>query len=310
MEFKKLGIATLVATGISLASTVNAQVINLDIDSSAEELVSSTFSFLPQRVRDVTSFSNVSFTGNDLQSGAFSTDGNTFLDDLGINSGIVLSTGSAFDAIGQSNTSDFTSTRFNNPGSDRLSSLVGRNTFDAATLSFDFDVSDNVAGVVVDFDIVFGSDEYDPFLFSSFPTGENNDIFSVAFDGVSLGQDLVSVDRINRLSPDFELFTSNFDGNIATEADGLSNRINLGGFFETGSHSVEFSIADVSNAGIDSFAFITANFEIVPGDIEPTPVPELSARGASLAIIFLISILLLMSENKKAGGLRLRNQLA
>ena len=58
MEFKKLGIATLVATGISLASTANAQVINLDIDSSAEELVSSTFSFLPQRVRDVTSFSS------------------------------------------------------------------------------------------------------------------------------------------------------------------------------------------------------------------------------------------------------------
>ncbi len=309
MEFKKLGIATLVATGISLASTANAQVINLDIDAGADILAKSVF----DNTFGGLEIFEASFTGDNLQSGVFSTDGNTFLDDLGLSSGVVLSTGSAFDAIGTSNTDDFTSTRFGNAGSDFLSGITGGRTADAATLSFDFQIGqdDDLFGVA-DFNFVFGSDEYN--FFNGFGIVENNDIFSFSIDGQSISNDLISVDSINRDSfgPGASLFIDNFEGQIASEADGLSRLISFdSGFLDAGVHTLEFSIADsgFGSDGGDSFIFFSADTQSVPNP-DPTPVPELSARGASLAIIFLISILLLMSENKKAGGLRLRSQLA
>ncbi len=295
MKLKKLHTTSLFTLSVILASSAQSQTIDLDVNAGVDTLAESVFN---STFGGLTIF-EASFTGDNLQSGAFSTSRNIFLDDLGINSGVVLSTGSAFDAVGLSNTSDFISTKFGNAGSDFLSGITGRSTADAATLSFDFQIGENddLFGIA-DFNFVFGSDEYD--FSNDFGIVENNDIFSFSIDGNNVSNDLISVSEINRNNAGFgsRLFTGNFDGEIASEADGLSRLISFDNIFlESGVHTVEFAIADSgfrSDSG-DSFIFFSADTQSIP-NLEPTPVPELSARGASLAIIFLISILLLMSE--------------
>ena len=76
---------------------------------------------------------NASITGNANQYGTFQFTGTG----LGLNSGVILSTGSIFDAVGPNN-SGATSTDYNRPGDADLTSLAGFNTmmrsFSSSTL--------------------------------------------------------------------------------------------------------------------------------------------------------------------------------
>ncbi|MCE2028403.1 choice-of-anchor L domain-containing protein [Sessilibacter corallicola] len=298
MEFKKLGIATLVTMGMAFSLNTQAFSIDLDNEASADTLAFSLFD------QGISTF-NANFTGNDLQSGTY-VDNNTFLTDFGIGSGVVLSTGSTVDAVDLSNNRFFASTSFGNPGSDFLSETIGEPTFDAATLSFDFQFDNNIGGNI-EFALIFGSEEY-----RDFPPFRQNDIFSFSIDGVNQSQfsngDNISTASINRNSRARSFIDNGEPATVLpTEANGLTQILTFDvNGLDAGVHTAEFRIADGFDDRGDSFAFFTAFVT----DPEPVQVPELSARGASLAIIFLISILLLMSENKKAGGLRLRNQLA
>lgn len=276
---------------INLLPSLNAQTIFFGPDVTEEFLASHSFSNSPY----INSYSNIRRTGDLFQIGAFETSGNTFIDNLGINSGIVFSTGSAFDAVRLRNTSEFISTNFSNPGSELLSEIVGMNTFDAASLTFDINIETPInTRAYIEFDVVFGSDEYSN-LEEFIPT-ENNDIFSISLNGKPLESDLISVNSINRFGENNQLFTPNFNNSIASEADGISNLITIGQLIDPGTHSIGFNISDTLNPLIDSFAFITARVEPVP---VPVPVPELTIKSTSLAIFIIISILLLKSEGRK-----------
>ncbi len=116
------------------------------------------------------SISNVTFTGDSIAIGKFIMNGNS---NLNIDSGIIITTGKAVNAIGPNTLS---SLGYNNTGlSDSLlDSLISSQTYDAAVLEFDFiPMSDTIH-----LSYVFGSEEYPEFVNSNF-----SDVFGVFLTG-------------------------------------------------------------------------------------------------------------------------------
>lgn len=119
--------------------------------------------------------SNVSYTGAAGAAGTFSGGSDN---DIGIESGILLSSGLVLEADGPNDFDDNT-TQFSTPGDEDLDSLVivSTGSFDAAVLEFDF-VS---TGPVVVFRYVFGSDEY-----NEYANGGFNDVFGFFINDVNV----------------------------------------------------------------------------------------------------------------------------
>ncbi len=116
--------------------------------------------------------SNISYTGANVAAGIF-TGGNQ--SGIGINEGIILSTGSAKLAVGP-NQHDNASVDNRLPGDADLNALLGSvNTYDACVLEFDFiPETDNIQ-----FTFVLGSDEYEEYL-------EYHDVFGFFLNGVNI----------------------------------------------------------------------------------------------------------------------------
>lgn len=115
--------------------------------------------------------SNISYTGHSQSLGSFYF-GNTT--NIGMDDGIIISSGDVQDAVGPNNSSN-TSTSFNTPGDPDLNLLTnGMGTFDAGVLSFDV-IPD---GNMMVFNYVFSSEEYHEFVNSPF-----NDVFGFFFTG-------------------------------------------------------------------------------------------------------------------------------
>jgi gliding motility-associated-like protein len=112
---------------------------------------------------------NITSTGANLAIGKF--DGTA--SNIGLDSGIIMSTGDIFDAPGPNNATNST-TQFFTPGDADLTNIIGSNTYDAAVLEFDFmPVSDTVR-----FRYVFSSEEYHEYVNSGF-----NDVFGFLLSG-------------------------------------------------------------------------------------------------------------------------------
>lgn len=115
---------------------------------------------------------NVTYTGSAQAEGSFTATGTN----LGLDSGIVLSTGNAIDAIGP-NTVDNSGVDLLQPGDPDLDTLLtstGTLTQDAAILEFDFIPQNDT----VDFRYVFASEEYPEYVCSQF-----NDVFAFYISG-------------------------------------------------------------------------------------------------------------------------------
>lgn len=122
------------------------------------------------------SVSNVSYTGDPLSIGTFTTGTNAT--NLGFPAGIIMTSGKASNAIGPNNTG---SVSYNSLGGSDANLAASINTTtsnvkDACVLEFDFvPVSDTVK-----FRYVFGSDEYAEFVGSSY-----NDVFGFFISGLN-----------------------------------------------------------------------------------------------------------------------------
>ena len=118
--------------------------------------------------------SNVMYTGAPSAIGSF-TGGNAT--DLGLNDGIVLTTGS-IDSVPHINdtASKFANTNNGQPGDATLNTYCPYPSYDAAVLEFDL----VPAGNVLEFQYVFGSEEYPEFVGYSF-----NDIFGFFISGIN-----------------------------------------------------------------------------------------------------------------------------
>jgi gliding motility-associated-like protein len=112
---------------------------------------------------------NIQYTGASHAIGFF----NGVNSNIGLDSGVIISTGKAKDAIGPNNTTSITTIN-NTPGNVQLTQLAGQPTRDAAILEFDFIPSADT----VRFRYVFASDEYYEGVCTPY-----NDIFAFLING-------------------------------------------------------------------------------------------------------------------------------
>lgn len=157
---------------------------------------------------------NPSIRGAADQYGLFSYVGN----DLGLSSGVILSTGDVDDAVGP-NTDEGTTTAYGRPGDADLTALAGFPTEDAVVLEFEFEVQ----GDELEFNFVFLSEEYNEFVNSGF-----NDVFAFYISGPGIvGQENlavvpgtttpVTINSIN--SNSFFQFYVNNDSSVSNQVD-------------------------------------------------------------------------------------------
>lgn len=220
--------------------------------------------------------SNIIYNGSSDARGLFSG-GDT---SIGIESGIVLSSGNIAGAVGP-NTVDNISTQLGFPGDSDLDGLIpGYSTFDATTLQFDF-VVDPVAGgspdpVTVAFRYVFASDEYNEWVDS-----EYNDVFGFFFNGSNIalipGTPIpVAINTVNSGNPydpmdpnTAKMYYVNNDlsdggGAYNTEMDGFTTVLTAELEVVPGqTNTIKLAIADAGDESWDSNVFIeTGSFTI------------------------------------------------
>jgi len=252
------------ALGVLFASTGHAMTIT-PFDTAAnlaQSLVGSGITI-----------SNVTYTGATAASGYFT--GGTAAG-LQINSGIVLTSGSAANLNGTTNTSDGI-TGANGLGGDAdLAALIpGYDTYDATVLAFDFVSSGDAAY----FNYVFGSDEYNEYVDSSFNDvfgffieDENGDLINVALiPGTSTP---VAINNVN-LGSNSTYYNNNDldDGSTYPfEYDGFTDAFtaSITGLTAGDTYHIKLAIADAGDYILDSGVFLQAG----SFSDTPNPVPE------------------------------------
>ena len=154
----------LAALLIILSTKLNAQ-LTVSNTLTAAQLVDSIL------VGNGVSASNITYSGSTLSIGKFSNGNST---NIGLDEGVIISTGSVFNAIGPNSVQNKTTNTLG--GSDaQLAALVpGFTIFDAAVLEFDFTpISDTLK-----LEYVFASEEYPEWVGSSY-----NDVFGFFVSG-------------------------------------------------------------------------------------------------------------------------------
>lgn len=247
-----------VAAGLTLATTAQAILITPESDGTA----------LANSIAGAgVTISNVSYIGAAGASGTF-TDG--LSSGIGIESGLIMSSGSAAAAVGPN---DSTSETTNNglAGYAPLTALAGVNTNDASILTFDFEFDGGLGGDLF-FNMVFGSEEYNEYVNAGV-----NDVFAFFLDGVNVAllpdNSPISIDTVN-LGSNAALFNDNEGGANDIEFDGFTNVFQISALgLSAGTHTMEFAIADGGDSILDSWVLIQGDsFSSEPTD--PTAVPE------------------------------------
>lgn len=232
--------------------------------------------------------SNIVFDGAPAAAGLFSGGA----DSIGINEGVVLSTGSVATAAGTEgclgkgieapNACTNASTENGTAGDDQLDEFAGVSTLDAAVLSFDFVPSYST----IQFEYVFASEEYSEYAntrfndtFAFFVNGKN----CATVPGTSPSQP-VSINTINGGNPtgtnpqNPSYYRDNESGTLATELDGLTVRLTCSAnVLANETNTLRLAIADGSDRSLDSAVFIAAD-SLVSGT---TITPSLSGSGAT-----------------------------
>jgi Subtilase family/Divergent InlB B-repeat domain/Right handed beta helix region len=184
---------------------------------------------------------------------------------IGIESGIILTTGDANNALPPNN-SDGASTDNNLPGDPDLNALLSDvNTYDAAVLEFTFTTS----GGDLFFNFVFASEEYNEFVNTQY-----NDVFGFFLDGVNIAlipgtTTPVAINNVNGGNPfgtnasNPNLFHNNdlSDGGpfYAIQYDGFTNVFTAQALkVGSGTHTIKLAIADTADHALDSAVFIQA----------------------------------------------------
>lgn len=206
--------------------------------------------------------SNITFTGTPLQIAKFTANATN----LGLSSGIAMSSGECQIAIGPNNSSGNTLPPggcggLGDPDLDQISSA---GTFDAAVLEFDFvPTSDSIK-----FRYVFGSEEYLEFVGLGY-----NDVFAFVLSGVSTPYPAtnialipgtgtpVSIDNINDLSyPQY--YVDNGDGSLGNgtiQFDGFTTVLTAKAAVICGeTYHIKLAIADAGDPILDSGVFLEA----------------------------------------------------
>jgi len=200
---------------------------------------------------------NVSISGNSLQYGSFTFTG----EGLDVNSGVILSSGNIFDAIGPNN-SGSTSTSFGGPGNTLLTDLANSQTYDAVVLQFDFEVQTDK----IEFNFNFLSEEYNEWVGSSF-----NDVFAffISGPGISGEENLAVIPgttvpvSINTINNDqfWQFYHDNENGNTNVEFDGFTTLLTAvkEGLISCETYTLKLMIADAGDGIYDAGVLLQEN---------------------------------------------------
>ncbi|PSJ71430.1 hypothetical protein C7N43_39360, partial [Sphingobacteriales bacterium UPWRP_1] len=208
--------------------------------------------------------SGVNFTGNGQGIGYF-TNGAS----IGIQEGIIISSGAVTNAEGPNNQSGVT-TAFGTPGDANLTTLTSFNpcgppsaTFDASVLTFTFVPLTSS----VQFQYVFASEEYDEWVCSSF-----DDVFGFFISGPGIagqqnialvpgaGNTYVGVNTVN-LTNNSAYYNQNPTGSIMTQYDGYTDVMTAiaTGLTPCQTYTIKLAVADAGDSVLDSAVFLAAN---------------------------------------------------
>lgn len=200
---------------------------------------------------------NASVTGDALQYGAFTFQG----EGLDVNSGVILSSGNIFDAVGP-NYNGGTSTAFGGPGNPLLSQLAGGQTNDAVVLEFQFDVQSDE----IEFNFIFFSEEYNEWVGSGF-----NDVFAfyISGPGIDGEENLavvpgttvpVSINTINSGSF-WQFYVDNTFGEYNVEYDGFTTLMTArkDGLQSCQTYTLKLMIADTGDEIYDAGVMLQEN---------------------------------------------------
>ncbi len=195
--------------------------------------------------------SNISYTGADVAAGIFTGGSGT----IGLESGVILSTGDASDVVGSPNGNNDIDTNNGTPGDPDLDAIVAPNTTnDAAVLEFDFVAT----GTVLVFQYVFGSDEYNDFVNAGF-----NDVFAFFLNGQNVAlipgtNTPVSINTVNQMT-NSQFFVDNEppNANVAVALDGFTVVLSVVLPVQEGStNRIKLAIADVGDSAVDSVVMV------------------------------------------------------
>ena len=199
--------------------------------------------------------SNARFTGNANSAGTF-VGGQA---SVGIDNGVVLSTGWAEDARGPNQASDW-SEIMGTPGDAQLNALVApEETFDAAILEFDVTPVANTIAIR----FVFASEEYQEFVGSPF-----NDVIAIFVNGVNCANYNGRPVSVNSINADVNsaLFINNEGGTRNTEFDGMTVPLDCVAAVTPGvPNRVKIAIADTADPIYDAAVFLAAGGLRSPG---------------------------------------------
>jgi PKD repeat protein len=238
------------------------------------------------------SIDNVTYNGAPVAVGFF--DGSAT--SLGINAGIMLTSGSISNAVGPNSWSGITQDN-EMPGSPDLDALSGYSTFDAAIIEMDITPTLDT----LYFKYVFGSDEYPEFVNFGF-----NDVFAFYVSGPGItgtqnialvpgGTDPVSINTINCVysntqyyvcndPQDFQCGSSfnctNSLGNSTLEYDGFTTPITAQiTVIPDSTYHVKLAIADASDFIYDSGIFIGVESLCGDGHLKVVPDYDFTVNG-------------------------------
>lgn len=211
---------------------------------------------------------NVTFTGSNQSIGYF----NGINTNLGLDSGIVMSTGRVVDAIGPNN-SETVGDDLGLPGDPQLNIISGNTTQDAAALTLDF----TAVGDTFSFQFVFGSEEYIEFANSNF-----NDAFAFLITGPMPGggnynntniallpgtTTPVTINNVNNIV-NSQYFVDNAGGQ-SIQYDGFTTVLEAtAGVIPDSTYSLKIVIADVFDGAYDSGVFLQKNCAYEPDSLE------------------------------------------
>lgn len=244
---------------VAVAALVSTPVAAMAVSSVSDLTVETSTGLAQSLVGSGISISNVVYTGGTNASGTFAGGATT----VGFDSGVILTSGSAADALGP-NDSGSTTTGNGLAGDSDLTSLSGVSTLDASVLEFDFTPN----GDTVFFQYAFASEEYLEYVGTSF-----NDSFAFFVNGVNCavvddglgGTQPITINNINTGS-NAGLFVDNTDAHLNLQYDGLTTVLTCLAPVNSGvTNHIKLAIADGSDSSLDSAVFLKAgSFSTAP----------------------------------------------